>query len=319
MPRFPCRHAHADRDLALAGRCDGARPDRSPRLALPAERGGDSLRGRGSRHAGARGAAVRARRQRVCLPSRGRPARRGGTRQPARRRRAQVRGVSAPSWSTRTTKSGLRVAAAMDHEVDGPEGATSESESIDDIARLTVTCQLASGERLRVAKYLAYGWSAARSHPAIHDQVLGALVGARQTGWDGLLNEQRARLDDFWSGADIELEGDPEVEQAVRFALFHVFQAGYRSERRAIPAKGLTGPGYDGHAFWDTETFVLARPHLYPSGLGEGRAGMATVDARSSRGARPSAGFRGRGVPLANDLGARSAPRTGRPAPRRST
>ena len=43
----------------------------------------------------------------------------------------------------------------------------------------------------------------------------------------------------------------------MRFALFHVLQAGARAERRAIAAKGLTGPGYDGHAFWDTETFVL--------------------------------------------------------------
>jgi alpha,alpha-trehalose phosphorylase len=43
----------------------------------------------------------------------------------------------------------------------------------------------------------------------------------------------------------------------VRFALFHVLQAGARAERRGIPAKGLTGPGYDGHAFWDTEGFVL--------------------------------------------------------------
>lgn len=43
----------------------------------------------------------------------------------------------------------------------------------------------------------------------------------------------------------------------MRFALFHTLQAGARAERRAIAAKGLTGPGYDGHAFWDTETFVL--------------------------------------------------------------
>ena len=43
----------------------------------------------------------------------------------------------------------------------------------------------------------------------------------------------------------------------MRFALFHILQAGARGERRPIPAKGLTGPGYDGHAFWDTETFVL--------------------------------------------------------------
>jgi alpha,alpha-trehalose phosphorylase len=55
----------------------------------------------------------------------------------------------------------------------------------------------------------------------------------------------------------VELDGDAGLQQAVRFALFHTLQAGARSERRAIAAKGLTGPGYDGHAFWDTETFVL--------------------------------------------------------------
>ena len=55
----------------------------------------------------------------------------------------------------------------------------------------------------------------------------------------------------------MEIDGDTEVQQAVRFALFHVLQAGARAETKPIPAKGLTGPGYDGHAFWDTETFVL--------------------------------------------------------------
>jgi alpha,alpha-trehalose phosphorylase len=43
----------------------------------------------------------------------------------------------------------------------------------------------------------------------------------------------------------------------VRFGLFHILQAGARAECRPIAAKGLTGPGYDGHTFWDTETFVL--------------------------------------------------------------
>src|SRR5438270_910477 len=87
--------------------------------------------------------------------------------------------------------------------------------------------------------------------------VAAALSAARLTGWKGLLAEQRAYLDDFWSRADVELEGDPEIQQAVRFALFHVLQAGARGEGRPIPAKGLTGPGYDGHTFWDMEIFVL--------------------------------------------------------------
>jgi alpha,alpha-trehalose phosphorylase len=43
----------------------------------------------------------------------------------------------------------------------------------------------------------------------------------------------------------------------VRFALFHTLQSAARAEKRAIPAKGLTGDGYDGHVFWDTESYVL--------------------------------------------------------------
>ena len=92
---------------------------------------------------------------------------------------------------------------------------------------------------------------------ALRDEVAAALAEARHTGWDGLLAGQRGYLDDFWARADVQFEGDAELQQAVRFALFHILQAGARSERRAIAAKGLTGPGYDGHAFWDTETFVL--------------------------------------------------------------
>ncbi len=77
------------------------------------------------------------------------------------------------------------------------------------------------------------------------------------TGFAGLCEEQRRYLDDFWDAADVEVEGDDEIQQAVRFGLFHVLQAGARAEGRGIPAKGLTGPGYDGHTFWDSESFVL--------------------------------------------------------------
>ncbi|MFI6564896.1 glycoside hydrolase family 65 protein [Streptomyces sp. NPDC050534] len=156
-----------------------------------------------------------------------------------------------------TRRSGLRVAVAADHQVTGPERTTMNSESNVDVARLTVTSVLEPGETLRVEKMVAHGWSAARSRPAMSDQVEAALAAAGHSGWDGLLEDQRAYLDDFWARADVEVDGDEEVQQAVRFALFHVLQAGARAERRAIPAKGLTGSGYDGHAFWDTETFVL--------------------------------------------------------------
>ncbi|WP_030218938.1 glycoside hydrolase family 65 protein [Streptomyces sp. NRRL WC-3626] len=157
----------------------------------------------------------------------------------------------------RTRRSGLRVAVAADHVIDGPESTTTGCESNVDMARLTITSVLEPGQRLRVEKLVAHGWSGARSRPAMSDQVEAALAAAAHSGWQGLLDEQRAHLDDFWARADVEVDGDEEIQQAVRFALFHVLQAGARAERRAIPAKGLTGSGYDGHAFWDTEVFVL--------------------------------------------------------------
>ena len=107
---------------------------------------------------------------------------------------------------------------------------------------MTVSAELAPGETLTRDQVLAYGWSSQRSLPALRDQVDAALASARRTGWDGLLADQREYLDDFWERADVEIDGDAELQQAVRFALFHTLQAGARAEQRAIPAKGLTGP-----------------------------------------------------------------------------
>jgi alpha,alpha-trehalose phosphorylase len=156
-----------------------------------------------------------------------------------------------------TRQSGLRMAAGMDHLVNGPDGTELAAESSPHVARVTVAAELTPGTSLRTVKFIAYGWSSQRSLPALRDQVIAALAEARHTGWDGLVAGQRAYLDDFWDRADVELEGDADLQQALRFALFHTLQAGARAEQRAIPAKGLTGPGYDGHTFWDAESFVL--------------------------------------------------------------
>jgi alpha,alpha-trehalose phosphorylase len=156
-----------------------------------------------------------------------------------------------------TRRSGLLVAAVMDHIVEGPAGARARAESFPDLGRVTVTAELQPGQRLRLVKFVAYGWSGNRSLPAVRDQADAALEAAMQGGWAGLPAGQRAYLDAFWDRADVQLDGDPEIQQAARFSLFHVLQAGARAEGRAIAAKGLTGPGYDGHCFWDTEAYVL--------------------------------------------------------------
>jgi alpha,alpha-trehalose phosphorylase len=157
----------------------------------------------------------------------------------------------------RTRVSELRMAAGMDHIVEGPRGTVTAAQSEPDLARVTVSTELEPGQTLRVGKLLAYGWSSQRSLPSLRDQVDAALAAAKRTGWEGLRRGQREYLDDMWHRADVEVEGDPALQQAVRFALFHVLQAGARAELRAIPAKGLTGSGYDGHTFWDMEAYTV--------------------------------------------------------------
>jgi alpha,alpha-trehalose phosphorylase len=156
-----------------------------------------------------------------------------------------------------TRSSRLRIAAGMDHVVEGPNGIETGAESERDLARVTFATGLQPGQTLRIVKLIAYGWSSSRSLPAMRDQVDAALAAAMHTGWDGLHASQRAYLDDFWARADVEMDGDPALQQATRFALFHVLQSAARAEGRAIPAKGLTGSGYDGHSFWDMETYTL--------------------------------------------------------------
>jgi alpha,alpha-trehalose phosphorylase len=185
--------------------------------------------------------------------------------------------------STRASRLGM--AAGMDHVVDGPKGTETAADSGSDLGRVTVAADLEAGERLSVLKFVAYSWSSQRSLPALRDEVVAALTEARHTGWEGLVAGQRAYLDDFWARADVQLDGDTELQQAVRFALFHTLQAGARAEQRAIGAKGLTGTGYDGHTFWDAERFVLpVLTYTAPQAAGDAfRWRHATLDLARER------------------------------------
>ena len=186
--------------------------------------------------------------------------------------------------------------------------------------RVTATAVLEPGQKLRLIKFvalrlvrqpLACPRCATRSTPRCPPPSTG--------GWDSLVAEQRDCLDVFWRAADVEIEGDPEIQQAVRFALFQVLQSAARAESAPIPAKGLTGTGYDGHAFWDTETFVLpVLTYIDSSSVAHAlRWRHSTLPDARDRAAQ--LGLDGRHLPLAHDHGRRMLRRTGRPAPPPST
>ena len=84
-----------------------------------------------------------------------------------------------------------------------------------------------------------------------------ALDRAGGLGFEGLAAGQQVCLDRFWDRADVEVRGDVELQQVMRFNIFHIHQASARTDGMGVPAKGLTGHGYEGHYFWDTEIYVL--------------------------------------------------------------
>ncbi len=219
----------------------------------------------------------------------------------------------------RTRASGLLMAAAMDHVVDGPEGTVTEAESEPDLARVTITTALDAGQPLRLVKLLAYGWSSQRTLPSVRDQVEAALSSAKRTGWDGLralpARVPRRRL-------------GPRRRRARRRprapaggALLLLPRAPGRRPRRE---PGDPGQGADRPRLRRPQLLGHGHVHgpgadVHGAGRGRRRAALAALDARPRRGPRPRAAARGRGVPVAHDPRARSARATGRRARRRCT
>ncbi len=94
--------------------------------------------------------------------------------------------------------------------------------------------------------------------PAPMERALAALQQALAQGYEALLRAHRAAWRDLWLDCDIRIEGDEAAQRAVRFNLYHLLIAAPRhSHRVSIPAKTLSGFGYRGHVFWDTDIFVV--------------------------------------------------------------
>lgn len=84
-----------------------------------------------------------------------------------------------------------------------------------------------------------------------------ALRAARDAGFEHLFAEHRARLGERWRDSDIVIEGDPELQLAVRYSLFELICAAADSGEAAVGAGALSGRRYRGHVFWDTDVFAL--------------------------------------------------------------
>ena len=159
----------------------------------------------------------------------------------------------------RTRVTHLAIAAAADHLVHVDRGAAPTVTATDDEdgVMVVIAADVPAGATLTVTKLLAYCTSLDHPEETLVERARAALDLARDVGFDALVDEQRAVLDRFWATSDVEIDGDGALQQGVRFNLFSLFQSAGRDGRTSLAAKGLSGEGYEGHYFWDTEIFAL--------------------------------------------------------------
>ena len=158
----------------------------------------------------------------------------------------------------RTRRSGMALGCGVDHVLD----TTCDYQVLtdahdDDVAKVTYIIDATPGVPIRLTKFAAYHISRSAEPQELVDRADRVLRRVVSLGFDAVAAAQRDALDEFWLASDVEVDGDAVAQQAVRWSLFQLCQATARAEGSGVPAKGLSGHGYEGHYFWDIELFVL--------------------------------------------------------------
>ncbi len=158
-----------------------------------------------------------------------------------------------------TKNSGLKVLCGVDHEFHADSEFSIKVRHDDFHGRVTYTGEAPKNSTVTLYKYITYHTSSpVPSFEDLADRAEQTLDRAVSYHYDKLVKLQRDYLDDFWDDSDIEITTtDPQVNQNLRLHLYHILAASARVQNSGIGAKGLTGSGYEGHAFWDMEIYML--------------------------------------------------------------
>lgn len=156
-----------------------------------------------------------------------------------------------------TTNSKMTIAAAADHLLETDNTYTQRIEATDDTAKIVYRVHAKPGRTISLSKAVVYHTSRGVPVRELVDRCRRTLDRVAEQGIDRQFVEQRAWMDAYWARSDVEIPGQPDLQQAVRWNLFQIAQAAGRAEGMGIPAKGVSGSGYGGHYFWDTEVYVM--------------------------------------------------------------
>ncbi|HLS93653.1 MAG TPA: glycosyl hydrolase family 65 protein [Microbacterium sp.] len=199
-------------------------------------------------------------------PTAVRQARKGATADPRRAERIVDRVLEPEDYwqvgarstlSYRTASSGMTLAVVADHVVETENDYEARGLIEADIAKNVFRVDAKAGVPVTVTKFVSYHTSRGVPAAELIERGRRTLDRATAAGVDDLFARQRAWLDDFWDRSDVRIPGHDGLQQAVRWSLLQVAMASARADGWGVPAKGMTGSGYSGHYFWDTDIYVL--------------------------------------------------------------
>ncbi len=164
-------------------------------------------------------------------------------------------------------RSRMTLAVAADHQMRTENTFESSASSSDDLGKTVYRVEAHEGMPILLEKAVTYHTSKGVPVPELVDRCHRTLDRVASTGFEHHVHEQRRWLRDYWADTDVVVAGEPAVQQAVRYNLFQLAQATARADQQGVPAKGVSGSGYEGHYFWDTEVYVTpflayTCPHL---------------------------------------------------------
>ncbi|GAA3657068.1 glycoside hydrolase family 65 protein [Microbacterium marinilacus] len=165
--------------------------------------------------------------------------------------------------SYRVTESGMTIAVASDHSIQTENEYDIRHLVEPDIAKHVFRVRAKAGVPITITKVVSYHTSRGVPPRELVDRCRRTLdrvtTGDRlaASDVDELHRRQREWMDAFWQRSDVRIAGRDDLQQATRWCLFQLAQAAARADGFGVPAKGVTGSGYSGHYFWDTEIYVL--------------------------------------------------------------
>jgi alpha,alpha-trehalose phosphorylase len=165
-----------------------------------------------------------------------------------------------------TEKSRMTLTCATDQALETACPHAYKAVHTEDFGQVAFTIEARPGCPIHLTKYMVYHTSQTASSEELCGRAEWTLDRVMNQGFQQLLAAQEQYMDDFWRRSDVRVRDiredrlkrtTVEIQQAIRFNLFHILQASARAEDAGVPAKGLTGQAYEGHYFWDTEIYLL--------------------------------------------------------------